>query len=153
MARSWLSRLIYGNKPGPTTAEQRSSQAIDRGPFDPGDAFQEYSKGAYSDFQSRLSRELERLGGASVGAGRFDSGLYDQDQGEIITELGRGYTSDLARQSLNVAGLRQRGDESYNELLAGQLDREEAKRNARRRYKSDLIRSGAKIGGTIAGLL
>lgn len=73
--------------------------------FDAGAAMKEYAKGAYSDFERGVKTSLDSLRGLSVGEGRLDTGFFDKDQGDVITELGRGYTSDIAKQALNAAGI------------------------------------------------
>lgn len=73
--------------------------------FDAGAAVKEYATGAASDFFQNQKLALGNLEAKSVGAGRFRSGLFDKDQGSVITELGRGFTSDLAEKAVSAAGI------------------------------------------------
>jgi hypothetical protein len=73
--------------------------------FDAQAAVENYARGATSDFMVQSGRALDTLRAKSAGAGRADSGLFDKDQGDVITELGRGLTSDIARQSVAAAGI------------------------------------------------
>jgi len=173
---SWLSRLFRGSRPGPSAASQAYTGAMDRAgqiapqiedrflerdaAFDPGAAFKEYSAGAFSDFGKQLSYALRDNAYGAVGSGRMDTGFYDQDRGYIANELSRSYLADINRAALETTGMRQRQNEylgqyglnrtqDYQDLVAGQLDRETAERNARRRYKADLIGSGVRLAGAL----
>lgn len=71
--------------------------------FDAGAALKTYADGATSDFFKQQKISLDALRGSSVGAGRLDTGFFDKDQGDVIEELGRGYTSDIAKQAVAAA--------------------------------------------------
>jgi hypothetical protein len=178
----WLHRLIYGNGTSPTDAENAQRESLgrqkqlagdatsgflrDRAAFDPDAAFRTSAQGAYGDFSRELSKTLRSNRDAEVDAGRFDSGLYSADRGDIMKDLGGQYVNNLNSRALDVAGMRQRGledeqsysqfqQQDYNDLVTGALDRETADRNSRRQYKASLIsgflQMGGKIGGAAAG--
>lgn len=73
--------------------------------FDAGGAVKDYATGAASDFFRNQKVALSSLGSAAVGAGRLNTGFFDKDQGDVITELGRGFTSDIAKQAVAAAGI------------------------------------------------
>lgn len=173
---SWLSTLIFGKDPGQSQTERSFEQSIgdagaaaktaqgryqtDSAGFDPGAAFKEYASGAQGDFNKQLGQQLRDLGGKAVGQGRFDSGFYDADQGQVIRDVSSDFSNRIAQGALQTSGMRlgQIGQEGqyalgqsgmYNDLLAGQLDRETAKQNAKRQQRSDLWGTIGKIGGQI----
>lgn len=170
---SWLSQLIFGNEPAQTQTERdyltstgsagaaagqaQSRYLTDSSSFDPRTAYQDYARGAYGDFQKNLGRSLRDLGGRSVGQGRFNSGFFDEDQGEVVRNLGSDFSNQLAQGALAASGQRlgQIGQEGqyalgqsgmYNDLLSGQLDRETAKENAKRAARSDFWSGLGKVG-------
>lgn len=73
--------------------------------FDAGAAYNTYAQGAISDLMQNQKLALKDVASKSVGAGRLNTGLFDQDQGSVIQELSRGATSDLAEQAVNAAGI------------------------------------------------
>ncbi len=128
--------------------------------FDPREALGEYGEAAYGDFRRNLDLDVERLGGASVGAGRLDTGYYDLDQGELVSDMANRYQRAIAGRALDASGQRldqlgqvgqygQGARNTYLDLLAGELDRETADKNAKKRMWSDLIGSGLGAAGTI----
>lgn len=130
--------------------------------FDPREALGEYGEAAYGDFRRNLGRDVERLGGAAVGAGRLDTGFYDVDQGELVSDLASRYQQAISGQAMNAANLQQRNIEgvgrygqgarnTYLDMLAGQMDRETAERNAKRDMWGNLIGSGLGAAATYFG--
>lgn len=170
---SWLSTLIFGKDPGQSAADQSFQASIgsagnaartaqtayeqaDAG-FDPSAAFKEYSAGALGDFNTQLSKSLRDLSGKAVGAGRFDSGFYDADQGEVARSIAGDFSNRIQQGALQTAGMRlnqigQRGQyalgqgDMYNSLLSGQLDRETAAQNAKKQERSQLWGTLGKVG-------
>jgi hypothetical protein len=125
--------------------------------FDPRAALQEYGEAAYGDFSKKLTREVGEMGGRAVGAGRLDTGFYDVDQGELVTDLAGQYQRDLSSHALDAAGMNLRRIEgvgsygqgarnTYLDLLAGERDRQTAERNARRQMWGGL--AGSALGAT-----
>jgi hypothetical protein len=114
--------------------------------------------------------------GRSVGAGRFDSGYLDEDQGMVIRQTANDFSNNLAAQALQAEGLTQsvrgRGEEGLFSR-AGQIVSDERERAAQKRKKKRGIfgaigtalggvggflvggpagaAAGAKIGGSIGG--
>lgn len=175
---SWFSKLLFGNDPAPTatdaafkTATANRGQQADAATkdyqtanagFDPKAAYADYTKGAIGDFNTQLSKQLTTLKGSEAGAGRLDSGFYDQDQGKVVTDLGTNLQNQLSQQALNVTGLQEqdinrRGNyasgvnQDYNDLLAGQLDRETAQQNAKRQQRGAFITGLASVAGSALG--
>lgn len=169
----WLSRLFQGNRPGPSAATRQFDAATERegataaasdaayerdnAAFDPRAAFKEYSAGAMSDFSRNLALSLRDLKGSAVGAGRLDTAFFDEDQGQVVSDLGSRYLADVNQHALQTAGMRQgqiqyegnRGTQrtqNYQDALAATLDRETAERNARRATRQGLIGGAVKLG-------
>jgi hypothetical protein len=74
--------------------------------FDPTEAGMTFARGAQGDFKRGLDRELTDLRDTSVARGRFDTGLYDVDQGDIVTGLGEQFNDAIAQQSGVFSGQR-----------------------------------------------
>lgn len=178
---SWLSTLIYGKDPAPTATNTAMTQATstagaqstaasgqyakDNASFDPSAAFQTYAKGAEGDFNTQLGQQLKTLSGSAVGQGRFDSGFYDEDQGQVVRNVASDFNNKIQQGALTASGQRlsQIGQEGqyaqgeqgmYGDLLSGQLDRETAANNAKKQQRSDfwggLIGGAAKVGAAAA---
>jgi len=133
--------------------------------FDPQESLNRYATGAWDTIQNRVGGvrdQLRDLGGASVGAGRLDSGFFDEDQGAVINRGMESFGSALAQQSMNATGMEQRNIEGigatgeargtrYLDLLAGGMDRAQAEENARRQRQADMWGSIMQAGGQVAG--
>lgn len=170
---SWLSTLVFGKDPGQSATERsfeasigdagtaaktaQSRYATDSAGFDPASSYKEYAGGAFKDFQTQLGQQLRDLGGKSVGAGRFDSGFFNEDQGQVIRDVSSDFSNRLAQGALQTSGMRlgQLGQEGqyalgqsgmYNDLLSGQLDRDTARENAKRQQRSELYGTLGKVG-------
>jgi len=74
--------------------------------FDPSSYGKEFAGGAYGDFKRNLSDELRVLTNQSVGAGRFTTGLFDEDQGRVINRLGESFNDKIAQESGVFSGQR-----------------------------------------------
>lgn len=74
--------------------------------FDPSSFGKEFAGGAYGDFKRRLGDELETLTNESVARGRFDTGLFDEDRGRVVTRLGEDFNDSVAQQSGVFSGQR-----------------------------------------------
>lgn len=175
---SWLSNLIYGKDPGQSAtgkaydastqsagaaaAGAQAKYAGDNAGFDPEAAFRTSAQGAYGTFATQLGQTLRNLGGKAVAAGRFDSGFYDQDQGQVIRDVSSDFTNNLNTRALDAAGMRlsQIGQEGnyalqqsgqYDDLLSGGLDRETAQQNAKRQQRSSFWSGLFDLGGQAAG--
>ncbi len=130
--------------------------------FDPREAMEEYGDAAYGKFSRQLGRDIEGLRGEAVGAGRLDTGFYDVDQGELVSDIANRYQEAISSRALEASGQNLRRLEgigsygrgtrnTYLDMIAGGLDRETAERNAKRRMWSGAIGSGAGVAGLLAG--
>lgn len=144
--------------------------------YDASDALNRYAQGAWGSVSEGLKQVLADTRGKSVGAGRFDSGYLDEDQGMVIRQTANDFSNNIAQQAMNAAGLQQdvygRGEEN----LAGraeQIVNDEREQAARKRKKKRGIfgaigsivggaggfllggpagaAAGAKVGGSIGG--
>lgn len=136
--------------------------------FDPNAAIQRYAKGAWdtvmNDPVSGLKRSLSDLRGSAVGAGRLDTGFFDQDQGDVINNATRGFQNSLASTAVQGANMEQRNNaeilgygtdktNQYLDLLTA--EREQQTNDARdkaerqRRKKRGI---GSLIGGAIGAV-
>lgn len=74
--------------------------------FDPTAYGEKFAEGAYGDFKRNFDDELEDLTNSSVGAGRFRTGLFDEDRGRVATRLGKQFTDRIAQESSVFSGQR-----------------------------------------------
>lgn len=136
--------------------------------FDPTAAIQRYANAqwdtAINDPTKGLKRQLTDLGGRSVGAGRLDTGFYDADQGDVISNVMRGYGNSVASTAVTGAGMEQANNATlYGEgadkttqgldLLTGRYNEQQttaADKAARARSKKRGI--GSAIGGLLGGV-
>jgi len=134
------------------------------GAFDPTAALKEYGAAAGGQFTTALNQQLRGLKGSAAGAGRLRTGFYDTDAGQLTQNLAQQYQQDLASQALGAAGLKENAlataggiEEAeqgrYLELLTGQLDREQAAKNARSAQTGAILGGVGEGLGTGAGLL
>jgi hypothetical protein len=130
--------------------------------FDPERALRQYGDAASASFQRELRRQLRDLAGSAVGAGRLNTGFYDEDQGQLVSDLASRYNEAFASRALEAAGMNlgriqdigrfgERSRNNYLDLIASQLDREEAARNARRRAWTDAFGSSLGSAAMIYG--
>lgn len=131
--------------------------------FDASASLNQYAKGAYNTISTGLKQTLGNLSGSAVGAGRFDSGFYDEDQGVVINNATQQLNDSIAQQSVAAAGLQQQNDaglgqfgqrytEDANDLLMSrseqvQNDAREAAERARRKKRGIGSAIGAVVGG------
>ncbi len=130
--------------------------------FDPTEALERYGGAAYNDFSRNLSRQMETLRGNAVGAGRLDTGFQTEDEDRVVTDLAERYQDDLARQSLGATSLELRNlqgvgaygagrENTYLDLISGQLDRETDERNSKKSLLGKVLGSLAGVAGRFAG--
>lgn len=128
--------------------------------FDPTAALERYGEASYRGFERNLGRQMGELRGSAVGAGRLNTGFQTEDEDRVVTDLAARYQDDLARQSLGATSLELRNLEgvgaygagqqnTYLDLLSGQMDRETAERNEKKKLIGSILGSlfgaGAKI--------
>lgn len=129
--------------------------------FDASSAIKDYATGAWGSISEGLNQTLDRLKGESVGAGRFDSGFFDQDQGQVVNTATGQLANSVAQQAVTAAGMQQRNNEAIgafgaqqqgigNDLLVSR--REELENNYREEQERKRKRRSG-IGGAIGGVL
>lgn len=135
--------------------------------FDPTASIQKYASAqwdtAMNDPVSGLKRQLSNLSGVATGAGRLDTGFYDQDQGDVINNVTKGYANSVASTALEGTRMAQENNQnlgSYGERQSGlgldvagarysELQAKAEEKAARARSKKRGI--GSAIGGLIGG--
>jgi len=139
--------------------------------FNAGQSVNDYAQGAWSnitDSVGGLKDILTKLKGSAVGAGRLDTGFYDEDQGQVVNRAMESLNADIAQQSVAATGLDLRNQEdlgswaegkrnTYLDLLSGATDRATADDNARRARRSGFwgaigTAAGAAAGSIVPGL-
>jgi hypothetical protein len=131
--------------------------------YDPSQALNTYAQGAYNTFNQGFKQNLSDLKGSAVGAGRLKTGFYDQDVGRLATTMGNQEQQAIAGQALNAASLKastlgtatgyQEDEQNrYLDLLSGQLDREQAQRNANAQQTAGIFGGLGELGGAAAGI-
>lgn len=93
--------------------------------FDPSAAGKTFAGGAYGDFKRNLGTELRNLTNTSVGAGRFRTGLFDEDQGRVVNQLGETFDDKIAQQAGVFSGQRLdalKTGAGYRLQQAGEMD-------------------------------
>lgn len=157
------NRYLAALNPAQRQADTAENYFLDKATsFDPTAALETYGQAAYGDFQKGLKRNLADLGSSAVGAGRFDTGFYDEDQGRLITDMTDQYQRDLASHAMEAAGLEERNTEAvgqfgqntrntYLDLLTGELDRQTAEQNAKKSMWGDILKGGLGVAGTVLG--
>lgn len=128
--------------------------------FDPTAAYQRYARGAWGSISDALGDQLRNLRDQSVGAGRLDTGFYDEDTGKIYKTA----TDQLSR-ALASGALQATGQDLQNTSLLGQyagstldragdlntalFDEKQAEENARKKRSGGI---GSAIGSLIGGV-
>ena len=132
--------------------------------FDPTAALNKYASGAWKTAKEGpggFDDTLAKMKGSAVGAGRLDSGYFDQDTGDLYRKTVADYSSDLDRHALDATRMQMQNTEALGqfgedqtglnlELGSGRAEqlindaREKAER--RRKQKRGI---GGLIGGTI----
>lgn len=152
----------YGTEAG--YGSDASSAYLERAKsFDPQAAVSQYAQGAWGSISDALKKQLSDTRGGAVGAGRYDSGYLDEDQGTVINQATKQLSDSIAQQSVAASGqslanttamgnFGQGATQDANELLSGQREfqynkeREDAERA--RKKRSGI---GSAIGGVIGG--
>jgi hypothetical protein len=130
--------------------------------FDPTASLERYGEASYRGFERNLGREMETLRGSAVGAGRLNTGFQTEDEDRVVTDLGERYQDSLARQSLGATSLELRNLEgvgaygagqqnTYLDLISGQMDRETAERNAKKKLLGNVLGAGLGAAGMFFG--
>ena len=126
--------------------------------FDPMAYLTTYGQGVAGAFNDTLNTQLRNLKGSAVGAGRLNTGFYDQDVGTLAKSIAGQYTNQLEQGAMQAAGMKlgateQAASEQEDEqnrwldMVTGQLDREQARKNQVAGQQSSLL----STVGTVAG--
>lgn len=136
--------------------------------FDATEALNTYTQGAWNTIGGQLKRSIADERGRSVGAGRLDTGFYDEDVGDLYRGATDQLTNAVASQSMNALSATQRNTESLgqygqnmSERATGMTqgmwevrendDREE--REAKRRRKRGIGAALGAVAGGVGGFL
>lgn len=118
--------------------------------FDATQGLNNYARGAWGSISEALGHELNDLGGSAVGAGRFNSGFYDEDRGVLFNNATRQFSNAVAGQSVNAQGQQiDANRDAYS--LAGDAYAQE--QNDARDAAERKRRRRAGIGEAIGGIL
>lgn len=132
--------------------------------FDPTEAIGKYAEGAWSDISQQMDLQLRDLEGQSVGAGRLDTGFYDEDIGEVAKEGRRAMAAGISRASIsgaqmNLQQLQQMGTfamstrNRYFDLLSGGMDWNTSMANLDRQKKADKWKAVGDVVGGVTGAI
>lgn len=142
--------------------ERGTTDYLDRAEhFDASAALNKYAGGAWNSIQTALKSTLADTRGRSVGAGRFDSGFLDEDQGEVINRATSQFSNDIAQQSMGALAAEQRNTESlgnFGNERSGRatdllLSRSEQVQNDAREEEERRRKSRGGIAGALGGAL
>ncbi|MGH3428471.1 MAG: hypothetical protein ACRDQZ_13040 [Mycobacteriales bacterium] len=141
---------------------QASSDYLSRAEnFNASDALNTWAQGAWGNVSTALQKQLGDLSGQAVGAGRLNTGFYDEDQGNLIKGVTSNFANQLAQQSLGAASLQSQSDQALGRfgqeqtqtgLDVAQSRREEminAQREADARKRAQKRGIGSLIGGVL----
>lgn len=132
--------------------------------FNAGEAINRYAQGAWGQLKGQFDKNLMSLKGNSVGAGRLDTGFFDEDTGDLYRSTVSDFGDAISRQAVAGAGLDLENNRGLSQFGANQQGeyadmlmsrREEVtnndrEKNERKRKKKRGI-AGA-IGGVIGGV-
>lgn len=118
--------------------------------YDASASLDKYARGAYASVSDGLKRTLADTRGRAVGAGRFDSGYLDENQGEVIRQTQNDFTNNLATHALDAEQMTQNVRGRGQDLL---LSRSEQVQNDQREQDAMRRRKRAGIGSAIGGVL
>lgn len=123
--------------------------------YDASAALDRYARGAWGSISEGLQQTLADTRGRAVGAGRFDSGFLDEDQGEVIRGVGRDLSNSIAMQAMNAEGLTQdvrgRGTEALWGRTEQAMNDERERAERKRRSKRGIFGAIGTVLGGAAG--
>lgn len=125
--------------------------------YDASAALDRYARGAWGSVAEGLRNTLADVRGRAVGAGRFDSGYLDEDQGTVIRGVGDDLANRIAMQSMNAEALTQdvrgRGEEGlWGRTEQVMNDAREAAERKRRNKRGIFGAIGTVLGGTAGAI-
>lgn len=136
--------------------------------FDPSASISKYASSmwdnAVNDPISGLKKSLSDLRGGAVGAGRLDTGFFDEDQGTVMHGAVRDYNNMIGRTAIegtrmeqeNTAGIGAYGERKTNQYLdlmtadRDKLENDAREKAERKRKKKRGI--GSLIGGAVGAV-
>lgn len=118
--------------------------------FDASKTINQYAQGAWGSISDALTQQLHDLEGEQGNTGRFRSGFYDVDRGDILKTGYRRLADDIAMQAPAVARMQMdANNETYGRTQSlYELDEQDYRDEQERKRKR---RSG--IGSALGGLL
>lgn len=124
--QSWLSNanmkpLQLGGYTS-ATASTSSYNPTDLLKFDPTAAMTTYATGAEQTFNKNLKETLRQLTNKSVGAGRINTGVFDEDQGRVVTQNAADFNSALAAQATALSGQKLGATTAADQILSSQSE-------------------------------
>lgn len=120
--------------------------------FDPSSYLNTYAQGAWGSISDALKNQLTTLKGQSVGAGRLNTGFYDEDNGAVINQATKQFNDSIAQQSMGALNAKQRATDTYADLLTGRREElENDYRSAEERKRKNKSGIGGAIGGVLGG--
>lgn len=129
--------------------------------FDASKSLNAWAEGAYTNVRQGLNRTLGDLAGRAVGAGRLNTGFFDEDQGRVITDTMANFNADLAEHSMQAVALQQANDRELGEYGQRETEfgtdvaqsRREELINARREAEARRRQKKRGIGSLIGGVV
>lgn len=161
-AREAMDRMNSAASTEAGYGSRASGAYLDRATsFDASESLNRYARGAWGSISEALGHQLRDLKGSSVGAGRFDSGFFDEDTGEVVNRATSQFSNAIAQQSMGALAAEQRNTESLgnfgSEARGNAMDlytsEREIQENAYRDNEERKRRRRQGIGSAIGGLL
>lgn len=88
---------------GSDAAERSAVGAFDA--YDPTTAYNQFTAGSLAQTKSALADELKSLGDSEANQGRYQTGFYDEDRGEVARKVFGDHDARVANASLQVSGM------------------------------------------------
>lgn len=129
------------------TQGEQMQKAFD---YDPTPAVNRYAQGAWGSISNRIGTQLRDLSGRAVGQGRFDSGFYDEDQGDIMLAGMEEFGNTMARTSMDAERMRLGEMGEGREML---MSRREELENVSREEQERKRKKKKGLWGAIGGAL
>lgn len=163
MLRQQFGAALQGKAPGQDLISAAGKRMMS---FDPQAAAAASAKGSYDLMKPQLDRDIDSYRQGQVGLGRLRSGFAGEGEDAIMRDAFSNLNARVAQNSLTTAGMTQEnnrdiagvGQQQYSntmDAVTGQLDRNQAQRNAAT-ASSDARRQGnaaiiGQVGGSLLG--
>lgn len=145
---------------------RRRERAVDVGrrDFDASQAARETARASFQDFREDMGRGVEELRGQQVGRGRLRTGFGFEDEDRLVMDFQDRLSRDLAHGAFTAAGMNLRNIEGMSadaarsttrsdDILIGQMDRDQAELNTQRRRRQNKRRGVLSFLGGAAGAI